>query len=363
MKGFIANAITPADCFIKVLAGNAMPSVSMHVLIQSRQTTEPVDNQSGYCDNVMIPRYSTAADTLEAIPYGTESGISIVSSLKFDLADIATWDPFTITPYPTIPAYTVKFYGPRFKSPSTYIRLTKRNQVTNPFQNLSNVDWVDASDDTWGQDWLGNLMPGGWCYSNRHVKEPMNGTTYWEDARKSTDPLNAVDRTSATTIHQNWMPFCAPITAYDSSGSSLGTFDGLAFMVFWNLAAVKDPRNPPDDVIDRGPPPVKPLSPHKQLLSFEVWIYLTANPATAGTFKSPRIARLRYWTYTRAQGEEGIGNSPFVPYLFFNAFTGPTASLMIPVTFQLLDNGNNPTHLTSKVQYIALSGLKFVVGA
>ena len=70
MKGFIANAITPADCFVKVLAGSAMPSVSMHVLIQSRQITEPVDNQSGYCDNVMIPPNSTAAEAMDAISYG-----------------------------------------------------------------------------------------------------------------------------------------------------------------------------------------------------------------------------------------------------------------------------------------------------
>lgn len=365
MNGFTANAITPADCFTKVLAGSAFPSVSMHVLIQSREATMPVDDQAAYCDNVMIPKYSTAADATDAIPYGTDSGISIEPALKFDLADVSTWDQFMITPYPSQPAYTVKFYGPRFKSSSTYIRLTKRDQITHPFENLSNVNWVDATDNTWGQDWLGNLMPGGWCYVNRGVSEPMTGVSYWEDARKNSDPPNIIDRTSATTIHQNWMPFCTPITAYNLAGSALGTFDGLAFMVFWNLAAVKNPRNPPDDAVYQGPIlPVPPLSPYKQLLSFEVWIYLTANPTTAGTFKSPRIARVRYWTYTRTRGEGGTGGTlPFDPYLFFNASVGPTSSLMIPVTFQLLDNGNNPTHLTSKLQYIALSGLKFVVGA
>jgi hypothetical protein len=333
----------------------------MHVLIQSRETTMPVTDQSGYCGNVMIPEYSTAADTMDAVVYGTDtSTISILSTLKFDLANVSTWDPVVTTPYPGQPAYTVTFYGPRFKSPLTYIRLTKRDQTTSPFENLSAVNWVDATDATWGQDWLGNLMPGGWCYTNRGVLEPMNGTTYWEDARKSTDPLNPVDRTSATTIHQNWMPFCNAINVYDASGTSIGTFDGLAFMVFWNLAAVKDPRYPPDDAVYQGAPPIPKLSPFKQLLSFEVWIYMTANPTTAGAYKSPRIARVRYWTYTRPQGD---GNSPFDPYLFFNATVGIAASLMIPVTFQLLDNANNPTHLASKMQYIALSGLKFAVGA
>ena len=361
MNGFTANAIVPADCYRKVTAGSAFPSVSMHVLIQSRETTMPVTDQSGYCGNVMIPEYSTAADTMDAVVYGTNaSTISILSTLKFDLANVSTWDPVVTTPYPGQPAYTVTFYGPRFKSPSTYIRLTKRNQVSSPFENLSAVNWLDATDATWGQDWLGNLMPGGWCYTNRGVLEPMNGTTYWEDARKSTDPLNTVDRTSATTIHQNWMPFCNAINVYDASGASIGTFDGLAFMVFWNLAAVKNPLNPPDDAVYQGAPPVPKLSPFKQLLSFEVWIYMTANPTTAGAYKSPRIARVRYWTYTRPRGD---GNSPFDPYLFFNATVGIAASLMIPITFQLLDNANNPTHLATKTQYLALSGLKFAVGA
>ncbi len=361
MNGFTANAIVPADCYRKVTAGSAFPSVSMHVLIQSRETTMPVTDQSGYCGNVMIPEYSTAADTMDAVVYGTDtSTISILSTLKFDLANVSTWDPVVTTPYPGQPAYTVTFYGPRFKSPSTYIRLTKRDQATSPFENLSAVNWVDATDTTWGQDWLGNLMPGGWCYTNRGVLEPMNGTTYWEDARKSTDPLNPVDRTSATTIHQNWMPFCNAINVYDASGTSIGTFDGLAFMVFWNLAAVKDPRYPPNDAVDQVTIPIPKLSPFKQLLSFEVWIYMTANPTTAGSFKSPRIARVRYWTYTRPRGD---GNSPFDPYLFFNATVGIAASLMIPITFQLLDNANNPTHLATKTQYLALSGLKFAVGA
>lgn len=361
MNGFTADVISPADCYRQVTAGSAFPSVSMHVLIQSREATMPVDDQAAYCGNVMIPKYSTAADSMDAVSYGLDNdGISISSSLKFDLADVSAWDQVIITPYPGQPAYTVKLYGPRFKSPSTYIRLTKRNQVAAPFENLSSVNWVDATDTTWGQDWLGNLMPGGWCYVNRGMSEPMNGTTYWEDARKSSEPLNTIDRTSETTIHQNWMPFCTPITAYNSSESSLGTFDGLAFMIFWNLAAVKNPLAPPDDAVYQGAPPIPKLSPFKQLLSFEVWIYLTANPTTAGSFKSPRIARVRYWTYTRTQGD---GNSPFDPYLFFNASVGPTASLMIPITFQLLDNVNNPTHLSSKLQYIALSGLKFAVGA
>lgn len=361
MNGFTASKLYPADCVVKTTIGSAFPSISMHVLIQSRETTMPVTNQSGYCGDIMIPQYSTAANGTEAIVYGTGAdGISISPSLKFDLSDISTWDPVTTTPYPSQPAYTVTYYGPRFRSPSTYIRLSKRDQVTSPFENLLNVSWLDATDSTWGQDWLGNLMPAGWCYVNRGISEPMNGDIYWEDARLSTEPLNDIDRTSATTIHQNWMPFCDPITVYDAEETAIGTYDGLAFMCYWNLAGVKDPRHPPDDAVGQGAPPVPPLDTHKQLLSFEAWIYLTANPTTAGAFKSPRVGRIRYWTYTRIRGD---GNSPFDPYLFFNAATGVGSSLMIPITFSVLDNANNPTHITTKTQYIALSALKFVLGA
>lgn len=356
MNGFQAEIISPADCISQVLAGLPFPAVSMHVLFSTYVTTMPTNFQSGFCGNVAIPSHSTAG--LNAVQYGKTdhqpAGFDFDTSLWFDLSEVSTWGPVTAGTLP----YTQTYHGPRFKSPSTYIRLRKRNQATAPFQNLTGVNWTDATDQTWGQDWLGNLMPGGWCYVNRNVSEPMNGESFWEDARKTTDPINPVDRTSAMTIHQNWMPFCNALNVYDNVGGLLGTFDGIAWMIFWNVAGVKNPLNPPDDAVYIGSPPIPKLDPSKQIMSLEVWFYLTSTAPTA--FKSPRVAAQRYWTYTRTHGS---GNSPFDPYLFFGATVGFNAQFIVPINFQLLDNGNNPTHLAAYQANLVFSNLKFMIGA
>lgn len=365
MNGFYANRISPADCINKTLAGSLFPNVSLNVLFNSRSTTMPVDNQTGYCSDVMIPAPLVAGKN--AANYGIdETEKHIGQGLKFDLADVETWQPVTIAPYPGNPFYTVKFYGPRFKIPNTYIRLERREQSTNPFENLENVYWQDATDTTWGQDWLGNAMPGGFCYSNIGITEPMNGETYFEDAIVTADPpnpANEIDRSTETSIHENWTPFCTPLPVYNSSGTLVGSFDGLSWIVFFNAAVVKNPLNPPIDAVYDGPPDPPLLDTNKQLLNFEAWIYLTANPSTPGGFKSPRIGVLRQFTYTRELASGSDLNTPFDPYLFFNAGVGSFTWIKIPINFDLLDNANNPTHLTDKTEYIVLSALKFAMGA
>jgi len=357
VNGFFANSLK-GQCLTSVASGTAFPNISCHVLFYTTETTMPVTDQTAYCGNLRIPEFTSCGRG--SIPYGAEtnstSGFTLNTNHYFDLPDISAWDPVTIAPFN--PMYTINLYGPRFVYPNCYLRLRKRNQ----FENIENVNWTNATDSTWGTDWLGNLMPAGWCYSNIDVTEPLNGETYWEDARKTTDPINHVDRT-ATFIHANWSPFCTPVPVYDASGNSLGSYDGLTWMVFWNVGAVKNPLNPPDDALFVGPPPVPPLDPTKQLLSLEVWIYLTANPTVTNAFKSPRIAKLRYWAYTRSIGTGVEGNTPFVPYLFFNASAGRNYSVKIPINFKLLDNINNPTHITQKQAFIALSNLAFNIRA
>jgi hypothetical protein len=94
-------------------------------------------------------------------------------------------------------------------------------------------------------------------------------------------------------------------------------------------------------------------------LVLEVWIYLAKN--SSGKFlKSPRVAALRYWTYTRIVGETTF---PWDPYLFFGAGASVGGSVAVPIKFPLLQNANNPEQLTEQVAYLSLSNLKFFIGA
>lgn len=359
MNGFTAQTLA-GNCLSSVPSGGALDFLSCHMLYYTTITTGPVDKQSGLCGNAMILPHKTAG--IEAILYGANdnspAGYNFDQIGRFDLSQVSTWLPQVTQPYP-IPEYTVSFEGPRFTNPSTYIRLAKRNQITSPFENLEAVDWVDAAIQDYGQDWLGNFLPGGWCYSNLGITEPMNGEHYYEDARKITDPINMVDRTQ-TAIHSNWTPFCNALPVYDSFGGLIGSYDGLAWIVFFNAAGLKNPIDPPPDYTYTGPldPPPK-LDPRVQMLNLEVWVYLTANSPT-NIFKSPRVGAFRYWTYTR---ETGDGTRPFSPYFFFNGGAAVGGSLVMPINFPLLSNANNPTLLASQQVNLVLSNFKIHIGA
>lgn len=359
MRGFTAQSLQ-GNCLNQVDAGSAFNAISCHLLYYTTITTGPVEQQSGLCGNAMILPHKTAG--IEAILYGANDnspgGYNFDQIGRFDLSQVSTWEPQAVQPY-SIPEYTVSFEGPRYTNPSTYIRLIKRDQVSSPFENLEGVNWVDAAIQEYGQDWLGNFLPGGWCYSNRGVTEPMNGERYYEDARKTTEPVNRVDRMQ-TNIHSNWTPFCNPLPVYDSFGGLIGSYDGLAWMVFFNTAGLKNPNNPPPDYTYVGPldPPPK-LDPLLQMLNLEVWIYLTAN-SPSSIFKSPRIGAFRYWTYTRGTED---GNRPFTPYFFFNGGAAAGGTLVIPINFPLLSNASNPALLASKQVNLVLSNFKIHIGA
>jgi hypothetical protein len=359
MNEFVAEQLS-GSCISSVVAGQAFPSISLHILYYTTETTAPVTNQTGLCDNKMILKHDAAGKN--AVLYGSNDhspeGFDFpISGIKFDLLDVSKWDAKVITPY-SIPAYTVSFDGPRFREPNTYIRLTKRDQVANPFAGSDVVYWTDANDQTFGQDWLGNAIPGGWCFTNRGIPEPMLGTIYFEDAKKATDPPNEVDR-SKTLINENWTPFCEALPVYNSNGSLIGSFDGLAWIAFFNTAVVKNPMEPPLDSTYIGPPPMPKLDPKRQILNLEIWIYLTKNSSDP-SMKSPKIASLRYWTYTR---NYGTGNFPFDPYLFFGAGAAVGGGVTIPINFNLLQNANNPESLQTHQASLSLSNLKFFIGA
>ena len=294
------------------------------------------------------------------------------TALRFDLSEINDW-------------YAEIYEGynaERYPNHTTYQRLMRRNQVDYPFENINSVQWTTADLGVYEDDWLGNLMPGGWCYTSRGVPEPMNGEIYYEDARKSTDPLNILDK-SQTSVRENWTPFCTPLNVYNSSGSLLGTFDGLSYILFFNLGAVKVPLQkwkfdatvgdyvgeaicgvlPRDKTLYRiDDTPLPWLNPKRQILSIEAWFYLNSSAPTV--FKSPRFATCRWWHYTKGLSylDQGPLNSPFDPYMFLRTMQVQDV-LNVPMTFKLLQNANNPSNLANVSKNLVFENFQMFFGA
>lgn len=294
------------------------------------------------------------------------------TSLRFDLSELDDWNG--------VVAEGVN--SQRYPSHTTYQRLMRRNQKDFPFENLANVSWTTADSTVYEDDWLGNLMPGGWCYTSRGVPEPMRGEVYYEDARKVDDPLNILDK-SQSSVRENWTPFCTPLNVYNQTGSLLGTFDGLSYILFFNLAAVKTPLQkwkydpvlgdftgeavhgvlPRDNTLYRvDDTPLPWLNPKRQILSVEAWFYL--NSSAPNAFKSPRFATARWWHYTKGLVylDTGPLNSPFNPYFFLRTLT-IAEILHIPITFPLLQNENNPESLASVSRDMNFHNFQMFFGA
>lgn len=362
-----------------VPAGVPLKSMSCHLMANAYLCGEGQESGVNFIRG--RPQYAppeTYPNVFEgAVYYGKNMGQFAFpnTNLRFDLADLDSWE--------TVVAESVT--SQRYPNHTTYQRLMRRDQINAPFENLSNVSWTTADLSAYDHDWLGNLMPGGWCYTSRGVPEPMRGEVYYEDARKTNDPLNVLDK-SQSSVRENWTPFCTPLNVYNQTGSLLGTFDGLSYILFFNLAAVKVPLQrwqysatvgdfvgenmcgvlPRDKTLFRPDDgtPLPWLNPKRQILSIEAWFYLNSSSPT--TFKSPRFATCRWWHYTKGLGylDAGPLNSPFTPYFFLRTLVAPEAGfLQVPITFPLLLNENNPESLASVSRYLHLYNFQMFFGA
>ena len=365
--------VLPGECIAQVKSGSLFPSISCHVLWSTIEGYTPDQalmcndlpcgkpTIKGKVDSPQAQEYNGLGPDQYATPYGSyvggEDGAELPDSgWRFDLSQLETWEP--------IVGYAGTTYvGPRLGLPNVYLRLKERNQKTEPFENLENVLWTNPDYTVYENDWLGNLMPGGWCYTNHNVPEPMKAQVYYEDGHKAGMPDIQIDK-DHQNMHENWMPFCNPLRVYNTSGNQIGTFDGIAFIVFFNAAGVKDPINPPDDFTVKAAGVNWPkLNPTRQILNLEVWFYLSGNG-----IKSPRVATARYWSYTRGLSYlDGGGlldkNNPFNPYLFFNAGS-LTDEIQMQIRFALkTDPIANPMALSHKKSKVVLSGAHFFIGA
>lgn len=371
-----------------VRAGNGLSSVSLHVMSSNALLCGLNDITGKHVNRggpQPPPPMTSPNVNYGATYYGKNvSPFVFDSNLKFDLAEISEWDESRMI------GFYETFYAPRFQNSTTYKRLMLRNQIETPFQGVENVNWTPADLSVYEDDWLGNLMPGGWCYSSRGVPEPMLGQTYFEDARKPEDPPNLVDKTNSS-IRENWTPLCNPINVFNSEGSNIGTFDGISYIAFFNAACVKVPvkkrkwdstaTNPitleptgawvgdmPLGVLPRDftltpltETPRPWLDPKRQIINLEIWFYLSSS--NGSVLKSPRIATVRFWHYTKGVQyiDSGTYDSPFSPYLFLS--TESAGAMNVEITFPLLQNENNPDELEIKVSNMKFGNFLAVLGA
>jgi len=369
------------QCLRNVRSGSTIQTLSVHTLFSTKMLPYIPKSRLFLCGNYYqgnyIPRGKPALSSAgnpgnQPLPYApyygstgmTEEGLELPNKdWHFDLFDLQTLDPILIANPDFVGQpdnqefQTYYAEGPRFEYLTSYKRIIQRDQVNKPFEGISSVTWTPNDSSIYDSDWLGNLMPGGWCLTNRGVTEPILGSQYYEDARKPTDPIPVINR-SKRSIQEDWFPFCQRIGVYNSAGAKVGDFDGITTMMFFNLAAVKNPIKPPIDKtlfpdVD-GNTPV--LNPERQILSFEVWFYLTG----VG-IKSPRIATIRFWYYSKGITylDQGAGSSPFSPYMFMNCYY----DCDIYTKVNVLQNANNPQAIKTKTIKIPLSSLNFFIGA
>ncbi len=371
-----------------VRAGNGLGSMSLHMMSSDRLLcgTEHVSGKNVKRGGPQPPPPMVSPGVnYGATFYGKDvSPYTFSPQYLFDLAEINALNETRLV------GFYETFVGPRSLNSTTYQRLMLRDQIEFPFEGLADVNWTPADLTIYEDDWLGNLMPGGWCYSSRGVSEPMLGQSYYEDAAKTEDLPNLIDKTN-TSIRENWTPFCSPLNVYNLSGTNIGNFDGISYIAFFNAACVKvpikkrkwDPTAPnpitgeptgawvgdmPLGVLPRdftltpfndNPRPY--LNPNRQIINLEIWFYLSSS--NGAVVKSPRIATARWWHYTKGVNylDTGPYDSPFSPYMFLNA---ESAGVMtVPITASLLQNANNPTGLLSVGSNIRFGNFTPFLGA
>ena len=366
------------SCISNVRSGTGTGSMSCHILGCSIALCSSTDIAGGCSTRGGAqppPPETYPIPNKGATFYGkNQQQFDMPDNYYFDLLDIMMWDEVVDQYYSNITA-------PRFQNHTTYMRLVERDQKNHPFENMNDVSWTEASTTIYPNDWLGNLMPGGWCYVSKGIPEPMLGESFYEDAAKEIDRPYLLNKTNSS-VRENWTPLCYPIKVYNSSGTQIGSFDGLSYSVFFNAAAVKMPLQKreydpatqtftgshPNGMLPRdvtlttllGEPPY--LNAQRQILSLEVWVYLSSS--NGATIKSPRIGTCRWWHYTKGIEylDGGNYNSPFNPYMFLNTELTP-GFLDVPIKFKLLKNGSNPRNLDDKISNMRVQSFRLFLGA
>jgi hypothetical protein len=231
----------------------------------------------------------------------------------FNDADLATWKPRKVDMFTT----GSKAVGPaltQFHMATPIRRRLRGVQGANNknYVNRYNYDFAPAALTIFSQtDWLGQLHPAMYFWTNTNVPEPFAATDYYEQSGASpvTDPQ----------YHTLTAPFCpaSKIPFRDASGNILGHYVGFTAIHLFSLAFVhhadamqlqcnKDgtitftnpflPENyhKPADGNNKRPKVVH----SNQFFSLQSNIFLVAKPVNQNTVvKSPLVGSVHWWHY------------------------------------------------------------------
>lgn len=283
------------------------------------------------------------------------------SNYYFDIADINSWAIRGVNCFGFPPLCMYEFIGPKFKNTLTVIPLLQHKKGVGVLKqgrlnyNFLNADPVRTQSPLLDPIEFSGVYPyapddpetirepAGWMYSNTNVAEPYLTQTNYEDSG------SAIDRSTADSTQQNFLPFVSPLRVYDLEENLIGEFNGLAFVLFYGETAFKTPFTdlPEYDGL------IPTFLPGVQTIGLEANIFLAGQGVL-----SPRIGRLRWHLKN-----EGSFNDPSLNY--FTTYFEKTLSQSYAMPMELkvrpsqLTEGD-PIALNVK---IPMANIKIMVGA
>jgi hypothetical protein len=292
----------------------------------------PESLESGYIQDLFLPLSSRIGSEKTGAVYG-HSGENLINqhnpyrvkslpTLRFSSADLDKWKfrrthpPFSPPQLNSAAAHPPEIenpldppmyaVGPGIANYHAYYTVKRRTSCDAQYSNYLNwcftdegvTDMTTDGEPNCPKDSLGFSYPAKHIWTNADVPQPFQATDWWEDS-------GATPVTTWLPTGKGLIPFCTPITAYNSSGTPLGQYIGLCHMIFFNnnfyvgandqgAQTAADPGNLPIDwTSSENPQP--PVKRWKDAHSVDVHIYMVASPASPGSLKSPRICSKRFW--------------------------------------------------------------------
>lgn len=104
------------------------------------------------------------------------------------------------------------------------------NYNNKAYDNRYNFYFTDADEPIYGQtDWLGQLHPGSYFWTNTGLNEPFKAVDFYEQTLTNPNPES----------NRMWtLPFCQPMTVRNISGQSIGQYTGYTVIHYFSFAFV-----------------------------------------------------------------------------------------------------------------------------
>jgi hypothetical protein len=218
----------------------------------------------------------------------------------FYQSHLANWRQRSVIQYGP---QTIYARGPSIKQGHSITTLRRRNRNQNKnYQGKNSFYFTDSYNSLNGlNDWLGFLHPGDVVWTNKDINEPFMAVDFFEDCGQipvKTDIYNQV-----------FIPFCTPLSSYDSLGNLLGIYSGYIFMFYFGKAFMKFPFNkflPEDYYVPVPPRPF--VIPTQQFFTLDCHLFMVADPYYTDSLKSPKLNSARIWHYNKDSVDWDICN-------------------------------------------------------